>query len=162
MQTQTNNIKDIARAMSQYSNYNLSNFETEVIQKALPLAKRFLTQDIKTMEEYVADAQVCSLSPITYGRLNGTGFFWFHGDIKSPHWLKRIKADLYGMQERRKKLDRIKLFDKWSLACSYYTKTFATRDELIQDIISSGMDPNYSITLDGKSTGEKAIELIQF
>lgn len=50
----------------------------------------------------------------------------------------------------------------YSLDCVYYTKTFSTLDQLIDDVISSGMDPNYEITKDGKGTGEQAIELIQF
>jgi hypothetical protein len=50
----------------------------------------------------------------------------------------------------------------YSLNCSYYNKSFATLDDLLNDIISSGMDPNYDITLNGESTGEQAIDLIQF
>ena len=30
-------------------------------------------------------------------------------------------------------------------------------EELIEDIVSSGMDPDYFVTKNGKSTGEKAI-----
>lgn len=48
----------------------------------------------------------------------------------------------------------------YSLACTYYTKSFNTIDELIQDIINSGMDPNYEITYNGKGTGEIAFDLI--
>jgi hypothetical protein len=44
----------------------------------------------------------------------------------------------------------------YGLKCSYYTKTFPTLDELIEDIVISGMDPNYKITVDGKVTNEKA------
>jgi hypothetical protein len=50
----------------------------------------------------------------------------------------------------------------YSLDCVYYTKTFSTLDQLIDDVISSGMDPNYEITKDGKGIGEQAISLIQF
>lgn len=50
----------------------------------------------------------------------------------------------------------------YSLKCSYYKKQFATVDELINDVITSGMDPNYEITYKGKGTGEMAIDLIQF
>lgn len=50
----------------------------------------------------------------------------------------------------------------YSLDCNYYTKTFRTVQELISDIMSSGMDPNYEITRDGKGTGEIAIDLIEF
>ena len=50
----------------------------------------------------------------------------------------------------------------YSLNCDYYTKEFSTIDELIEDVMLSGMDPNYEITRDGKGTGEEAIDLIQF
>ncbi len=50
----------------------------------------------------------------------------------------------------------------YSLKCSYYTREFKTVDELINDIINSGMDPNYEITYNGKPTGEQVIDLIQF
>jgi hypothetical protein len=50
----------------------------------------------------------------------------------------------------------------YSLDCSYYTKTFSTLDQLIEDVINSGMDPNYEITKNGKKTGELAIDIIQF
>ena len=49
----------------------------------------------------------------------------------------------------------------YSLKCSYYKREFKTVDELIQDIIDSGMDPNYEITYNGKGTGEIAFDLIQ-
>ncbi len=50
----------------------------------------------------------------------------------------------------------------YSLNCDYYTREFSTIDELINDVISSGMDPNYEITRNGVSTGELAIDLITF
>ena len=50
----------------------------------------------------------------------------------------------------------------YTLDCIYYTREFSTVDELIQDIISSGMDPNYEILFNGQPTGEQAIDLIQF
>lgn len=50
----------------------------------------------------------------------------------------------------------------YSLKCSYYNAQFATIDELLVDITTSGMDPNYEITKDGVGTGEEAIDLIQF
>ena len=43
---------------------------------------------------------------------------------------------------------------KYSLDCSYYNKEFNSIDELIDDIASSGMDPNYEITCNGINTGE--------
>lgn len=50
----------------------------------------------------------------------------------------------------------------YSLDCSYYTKEFNSINELINDVIVSGMDPNYEITYCGKLTGEYAINFIQF
>ena len=50
----------------------------------------------------------------------------------------------------------------YSLKCSYYQKEFNTIDELIDDVVSSGMDPNYEITKNGKSIGEMVIDLIGF
>jgi hypothetical protein len=48
----------------------------------------------------------------------------------------------------------------YSLNCSYYDKEFSSINALLDDIMSSGMDPNYEITKDGKSTGETAWDLI--
>jgi hypothetical protein len=50
----------------------------------------------------------------------------------------------------------------YGLKCDYYTKQFNTVDELIDDVMASGMDPNYEITRNGKGTGEKASDLIQY
>jgi hypothetical protein len=50
----------------------------------------------------------------------------------------------------------------YSLDCNYYTKKFSTIDELLTDVVLSGMDPNYEITFNGKPTGELAIDLLQF
>ena len=50
----------------------------------------------------------------------------------------------------------------YSLKCKYYDRQFKNIDELINDVVISGMDPNYEITFNGKGTGEKAIDLIQF
>ena len=51
---------------------------------------------------------------------------------------------------------------KYSLDCSYYNKEFNSIDELIDDIGSSGMDPNYESTCNGISTGYIAIDMIPF
>ena len=45
----------------------------------------------------------------------------------------------------------------YSLKCSFYNRQFSTLEELIEDIVSSGMDPDYFVTKNVKSTGEKAI-----
>lgn len=50
----------------------------------------------------------------------------------------------------------------YSLDCNYYEKEFNTIDELIDDVMMSGMDPNYEITRNGKGTGEKASDLLSF
>ena len=50
----------------------------------------------------------------------------------------------------------------YTLDCNYHTREFSTVDELIQDIMISGMDPNYEIMFNGQPTGEQAIDLIQF
>ena len=50
----------------------------------------------------------------------------------------------------------------FSLKCSYYTKQFSSIKELVNDVIISGMDPNYLITFDGESIGEEVIDYIQF
>ena len=48
----------------------------------------------------------------------------------------------------------------YSLDCSYYKKKFNTITELIDDVLASGMDPNYEITRNGKPTGEMIADLI--
>lgn len=50
----------------------------------------------------------------------------------------------------------------YSLDCSYYYQKFDTVDQLIDDVVSSGMDPSYEITHNGVGTGEDVIDLIQF
>ena len=50
----------------------------------------------------------------------------------------------------------------YSLKCTYYKKSFSSFDALIEDIISSGMDPSYEITFNDKPTGELAIDHIVF
>jgi len=49
----------------------------------------------------------------------------------------------------------------YSLNCEYYTREFNTLNELLDDVVFSGMDPNYEITKNGVGTGEYVIELIQ-
>jgi hypothetical protein len=50
----------------------------------------------------------------------------------------------------------------YSLKCSYYTKEFSSIDELVNDVIISGMDPNYEVIFNGKGMGEEVINYIQF
>ena len=48
----------------------------------------------------------------------------------------------------------------YSLKSKYYTKTFDSVRELINDLTVSGADPSYNITRNGKDTGECAADLI--
>lgn len=50
----------------------------------------------------------------------------------------------------------------YSLDCIYYTKHFKTLNELLTDVVISGMDPSYEITFNDERTGELVINLIQF
>jgi hypothetical protein len=49
----------------------------------------------------------------------------------------------------------------YSLDCSYYTKEFKNIDQLLRDVMDSGMDPNCEITFNGKPTGETAWDLLE-
>ena len=49
----------------------------------------------------------------------------------------------------------------YSLNCDYYTREFNSISELIQDVMVSGMDPNYEITRDGVGIGESAWDLME-
>lgn len=49
----------------------------------------------------------------------------------------------------------------YSLKCNYYEKSFDSLDELIDDVMTSGMDPSYEVTKDGTGIGENAIDFIQ-
>jgi hypothetical protein len=48
----------------------------------------------------------------------------------------------------------------YSLKCSYYEKSFKSLNELINDVINYGMDPNYEITFNGKGIGQELIEYL--
>ena len=48
----------------------------------------------------------------------------------------------------------------YGLDCKYYEKEFKTIDELINNVMESGMDPNYEITLNGKGIGEIAWDFL--
>ena len=52
--------------------------------------------------------------------------------------------------------------DMYSLDCNYYDRKFDTIDELLDDVVSSGMDPSYEITRNGQTTGEYVSDLIVF
>ena len=52
------------------------------------------------------------------------------------------------------------LMGNWySLDCSYYTKEFSTMEELMEDVLASGMDPNYDLLKNGKKTGNTLADL---
>ena len=48
----------------------------------------------------------------------------------------------------------------YSLDCPYYNEEWNSLNELIDDVVSSGMDPNYEITLNGQATGETLFEIM--
>lgn len=48
----------------------------------------------------------------------------------------------------------------YSLDCKYYDKEFPTIDDLVEDIMACGMDPNYEVTKDGKGIGETAFDFV--
>ena len=48
----------------------------------------------------------------------------------------------------------------YSLNCDYYKKEFNYLHELIDDVLMSGMDPNYEITKNGVGMKEMLNELI--
>ena len=50
---------------------------------------------------------------------------------------------------------------KFTLDCDYYEKSFSSRNDLIEDILKTGMDPNYEILKDGEPTGETAWDDIE-
>ena len=50
----------------------------------------------------------------------------------------------------------------YSLDCSYYEKEFNSIEALIDDVVISGMDPNYEITYNGEGIGEEAIDHLNF
>ena len=50
----------------------------------------------------------------------------------------------------------------YSLKCDYYQKEFNYLHELVDDVLMSGMDPDYEITKNGVGINEKVIDLIKF
>jgi len=48
----------------------------------------------------------------------------------------------------------------YSIDCEYYNKEFYTLNDLIENIIETGQDPNYEVIKDGKGVGEEAIDFI--
>ena len=48
----------------------------------------------------------------------------------------------------------------YSLNCEYYQKEFNTLNELLDDVVFSGMDPNYEITKNGVGKGEMVSDII--
>ena len=50
----------------------------------------------------------------------------------------------------------------YGIYCPFYTKTFPTIDELVDDILLCAQDPSYEITKDGIHTGELASDHIAY
>ena len=48
----------------------------------------------------------------------------------------------------------------YSLDCEYFTKEFPTLDKLLEYIVESGMDPNYGILKNGRTTMLTAAEAL--
>ena len=48
----------------------------------------------------------------------------------------------------------------YSLNCSYFDREYNSVNDLVNDVIVSGMDPNYEITYNGLGTGEYCVNLI--
>ena len=61
---------------------------------------------------------------------------------------------LLALRSSQQKFDLVK--------SDYYGAEFTCIGDLIAHIMVSGMDPDYEITKDGKSIGEKAIDYISF
>jgi len=57
-------------------------------------------------------------------------------------------------------LKTLKLNNMYSLKSNYYKREFDTIEELIQDVVVSGMDPNIEITEDGKGIQEYPIDYL--
>jgi hypothetical protein len=49
----------------------------------------------------------------------------------------------------------------YSLKCDYYQKEFNYLHELVDDVLMSGMDPNYEVTKNGEGIGETLWDLIK-
>ena len=53
------------------------------------------------------------------------------------------------------------LMGNWySLNCKYYTRQFPNLENLLNDILDSGQDPNYEILKNGRSTMLTAAEAL--
>ena len=59
-------------------------------------------------------------------------------------------------------INKVNKRNMYSLKCDYYKKEFNYLHELIDDVMMSGMDPNYEITKNGVGVNEKVIDLIKF
>lgn len=50
----------------------------------------------------------------------------------------------------------------YTLKCNYYRAEWPIVEDLINDVLAKGVDPNLEILKNGKPTGELLIDLIQF
>lgn len=48
----------------------------------------------------------------------------------------------------------------YRLECPFYKKEFRSLDDLLQDVLESGMDPNYEIYKDDQPTGQMVTDFI--
>jgi hypothetical protein len=48
----------------------------------------------------------------------------------------------------------------YTLDCPWYDRSFDTINELLNDVMTSGMDPNYEILKNGVPTGDMVIDLL--
>jgi hypothetical protein len=48
----------------------------------------------------------------------------------------------------------------YSLNCSYFNEEYNSINELVNDVIRRGMDPNYEITKNGLGIGEDCVDFI--
>ena len=50
----------------------------------------------------------------------------------------------------------------YTLDCPYYHRNFDNIDDLLEDILSSGMDPSYNILKNGHDTEELASDYLSY
>jgi len=50
----------------------------------------------------------------------------------------------------------------FTLDCNYYNKAFNSFEDLINDVVESGMDPNVEIVYNGEPSGEFPIDYMVF
>lgn len=107
MEHTKNNIKTAAERIATGYGKQIWDMDVNLYAAAETLAKRYLTKDIKAMEKFMQEVEECAKKPITYGALKGSGFFYIHGDIRSPQWVQKQWAELHCMRARRLRLNNV-------------------------------------------------------